>query len=124
MFLLFSAPSCFLQLLGLTFFDFVQCLPAALDKLARLWTRAENFCRWRIQILLCFTQLDFIQRFIGLAVNVFFQLRANPLRLLVSSKPFMVRLLYRLNEPIVGQLVSYCARAVLAAYDMSFLQFF
>ena len=99
-------------------------LPAARDKLTRLWTRAENFCRWRIQILLCFTQFHFIQRFIGLALNVFFQFRANPLRILVSRKPLMVRLLYWFDEAIVGQLVSYCAGAVLAAYNMSFLQFF
>src|SRR4029077_45902 len=123
LFLLSGAPFRLLQLLGLTFFAFVQFLPAALDKLASLRTRAENLCRWRIQILLCFTQLDFLQRFIGFALNIFFQLRTDPLRVPVSRKPLMVRLLYWFDEAIVGQLVCYCAGAVLAAYNMSFFQF-
>ena len=36
----------------------------------------------------------------------------------------MIRFLYRFDEAIVSQLVSYCARAVFAAYNMSFLQLF
>ena len=124
LFLLFSALSCFLQLLGLAPFGLLHLLPAARNKQPRLRSCAENLRRWRIQILLCFAQFHFIQRFIRVALNVLFQLRANPLRLLVSCKPFIVRLLYWFDEAIVGQLVSCCAGAVLAAYNMRFLQFF
>src|SRR5262249_15514821 len=99
-------------------------IPAAPNKLSRFRACAKNLCLWRIQIRLCFTQLHFIQTFIGLPLNVFFQLRSNPLCLLVSRKPLMVRLLDRFDEAIVGELVSDCARAILATYNMSFLQFF
>src|SRR4029077_8645727 len=79
---------------------------------------------WRIQILLCFPQIYFFQRFVRVALNVLFQPRENPLRLLVSCKPFIIRLLYWFDEAIVGQLVSCCAGAVLAAYNMRFMQIF
>ena len=124
LFLLLGALACFLQLLGLSPFGFVEVVSATPNKLTRLRARAENFCGWRIQILLCFTEVHFIQRFIRFALNIFFQLRANPLRVLVSRKPLMVRFLYRLNEAVMGKLVSNCAGAVLSAYDVCILQFF
>src|SRR5436305_5105877 len=55
---------------------------------------------------------------------MFLQLGSRPLRILITCEPFIVRLLYRFDEAIVGELVSCCTGAILATYNMRFLQLF